>query len=252
MGLRRALEGRDAAYWASWADTLPILRQRHPSVVAEALRRVQSASVEGPDEATPDLAELAKAATRLQEAGFALPTWDALADGGRPPPALVERTLGEPLRGWQPAAAACWDASACTSLLSDLDTALRALMLSKQALAAPVPSQHFPQLRSSDSRARVSALCYSDACGCPCQSGHGRAGVEVHSMLWVTTVQLVRRFVLGARGAALEKAAARVCREAGARVATNVFLRDMNVDVPLADGRRIEVLANGLPLWQGA
>ena len=29
-------------------------------------------------------------------------------------------------------------------------------------------------------------------------------------------------------------------------------LRDMNFDVPLADSRRIEVLANGLPLWQGA
>ena len=26
----------------------------------------------------------------------------------------------------------------------------------------------------------------------------------------------------------------------------------MNVDVPLADSRRIEVLANGIPLWQGA
>ena len=26
----------------------------------------------------------------------------------------------------------------------------------------------------------------------------------------------------------------------------------MNVEVPLADGRRIEVLANGLPLWQGS
>ena len=26
----------------------------------------------------------------------------------------------------------------------------------------------------------------------------------------------------------------------------------MNIDVPLADGRRIEVLANGLLLWQGA
>ena len=75
-------------------------------------------------------------------------------------------------------------------------------------------------------------------------------------MPWVTTVQLVRRPAFSehadARGAALERAAARVCREAGARVATNVFLRDMNVDVPLANGRRIEVLANGLPLWQGA
>ena len=35
-------------------------------------------------------------------------------------------------------------------------------------------------------------------------------------------------------------------------MATNVLLRDMNVDVPLTDGRRIEVLANGLPIWQGA
>ena len=58
--------------------------------------------------------------------------------------------------------------------------------------------------------------------------------------------------VLGPRGVPLERAAARVCREGGARVATNVFLRDMNVDVPLTDSRRIEALANGLLLWQGA
>ena len=48
------------------------------------------------------------------------------------------------------------------------------------------------------------------------------------------------------------RAAARMCREAGARVATNVFLRDMTVGLPLADSRRIDVLANGLPLWRGA
>ena len=50
----------------------------------------------------------------------------------------------------------------------------------------------------------------------------------------------------------LERAAARICKEAGARVATNVALRDLNLDVPAADGRRIEIVANGLPLWQGA
>ena len=70
----------------------------------------------------------------------------------------------------------------------------------------------------------------------------GSAGVEVHSM----------PRVLRMCGAALERVAARVFREASVRVATNVFLRDMNVDVPLDGGRRIEVLANGLPLWQGA
>ena len=31
-----------------------------------------------------------------------------------------------------------------------------------------------------------------------------------------------------------------------------IVLRDMNVSVSLTDGRRIEVLANGLPPWQGA
>ena len=29
-------------------------------------------------------------------------------------------------------------------------------------------------------------------------------------------------------------------------------LRDLNLDAPGTDGRRIEVVANGLPLWQGA
>ena len=58
--------------------------------------------------------------------------------------------------------------------------------------------------------------------------------------------------VLPTRALPLEHAVARVCREAGARVARNVRLADMNVDVPVADARRIEVVANGLPLWHGS
>ena len=47
-----------------------------------------------------------------------------------------------------------------------------------------------------------------------------------------------------------ERAVARVCREAGARVARNVrVVADMNIDVPVADDRCIEVVANGLFLW---
>ena len=51
---------------------------------------------------------------------------------------------------------------------------------------------------------------------------------------------------------ALERAVARVCQEAGTRVARNVRLADMNIDVPVSDERRIEVVANGLPLWHGS
>ena len=50
----------------------------------------------------------------------------------------------------------------------------------------------------------------------------------------------------------MESAAARVCREAGARVATNLLVRDMDLDVPNAhDNRRLEVVADGLPLFGG-
>ena len=46
---------------------------------------------------------------------------------------------------------------------------------------------------------------------------------------------------------------ARVCREGGARVQTNVFLRELNIEgVRSQDGRRIEVVANGLPVYHGA
>ena len=58
--------------------------------------------------------------------------------------------------------------------------------------------------------------------------------------------------VLGRRGFALESAAGRVCREAGARVATNQFVRDPVLGVPNAnDNQRLEVVADGLPLFGG-
>ena len=57
--------------------------------------------------------------------------------------------------------------------------------------------------------------------------------------------------VLGKRGFPLECAAAQVCREAGGRVSTNVFVRDLAAFNAL-DNRRVEVIADGLPLWHGA
>ena len=58
--------------------------------------------------------------------------------------------------------------------------------------------------------------------------------------------------VLASRALPLEHAVARVCREGGARVARNVRVADMNIDVPVSDARCIEVVAHGLPLWHGA
>ena len=43
----------------------------------------------------------------------------------------------------------------------------------------------------------------------------------------------------------LEGAAVRMCCEAGARVATHVGLRDMNLDAPVTDGWQIQIVGNG-------
>ena len=45
---------------------------------------------------------------------------------------------------------------------------------------------------------------------------------------------------------------ARICRETGGRVRTNVMVRDMDVPAPNAhDGRRLEVVVDGLPVRGG-
>ena len=57
-----------------------------------------------------------------------------------------------------------------------------------------------------------------------------------------------RAGVLGTSVFVLESAVARVCREAGARVTTNVFVRDLDLGAPEArGGPRLEVVADGLP-----
>ena len=50
----------------------------------------------------------------------------------------------------------------------------------------------------------------------------------------------------------IERMAARICREAGARVTTDTFVRDLNLDAAVRDNRKLEVIANGLPLYHGA
>ena len=57
--------------------------------------------------------------------------------------------------------------------------------------------------------------------------------------------------VLGRGGFAVESAAARVCREAGGRVSVNVRVQDMDMAHP-HDNRRLEIVVDGLPLYQGA
>ena len=50
----------------------------------------------------------------------------------------------------------------------------------------------------------------------------------------------------------MESAVAQICREGGARVSTNVMLRDLDISPPQnSDGRSLEVVAEGLTSFGG-
>ena len=81
LGLRSSERLSTAACWASWADSLAMIRERHPEI---ARRIVDALAVEGGDSST--LREVSACARLLGEAGAHVPSWQALADGARPQP----------------------------------------------------------------------------------------------------------------------------------------------------------------------
>ena len=142
LGLRAAKAGRCAAYWASWAHTLPTLQARVPELVAAAYPLAGNDGVP----ATSSVAKLLQAAARLprHRAG----TCSSLAGNRRG--SLTSATM----------VISC-DKSACASLYSHLDPASRALMLSQAgpggSLAITVlPTA--PELRLPSSHMRVLLL----------------------------------------------------------------------------------------------
>ena len=245
LGLRSAVATAPAAYWASWADCLPAIRTRAPAVADRLVGALQASA----DAAAPILAAR-HAAACLRVQGFEPPAWGSLQ---RPPAQQHEREFGDFLQGWQRLAATASDQRALETHLSDLDSASRALLLSQAGPHAArtltvfptsgevtVPSAHFRVLLLR--RLRLPLPVAPRTCAC---RGHLEP-LGDHRAACATSG------VLASRALPLERAVARVCQEAGARVARNVRLADMNIDVPVSDDRRIEVVANGLALWHGS
>ena len=122
-------------------------------------------------------------------------------------------------------------------------SAERALMRSQAGPLASVPFVAFPTCRFTQfgSQQPLPLSTRYCLCGRPFDwLGHHRAACSVAG-------------ILGKGGFPLENAAARPCREARARIRTNVMVREMDL-VPndRVDNRRFEVVADGLPLFGGA
>ncbi len=85
-GLRSSLRTAPAAHWASWADALPVLRVRFPSITEAACRAMDAASnAESIARLPQSLGDAVAAGRGLDEAGFrSRPSWHELSRGSFP------------------------------------------------------------------------------------------------------------------------------------------------------------------------
>lgn len=247
LGVRSAVLLRDAAYWASWVDCLSVLRVHVPTTASALIRHIQN-----PACVADSFRAWRLAFEALQATGFQPPDWHALDHQSAPSPAANVSDYGLRLRGWQQPAAHSVSEAAHAALVPILSLSAQALLASQQGPFASriltlLPTA--PELTfASDQfrglllrRLRLPFPLSEQVCRC-CRTldplGDHRSACS-------------RPGVLRARASALERAAARICRDAGARVVMNVRIADLNMSVARVDDRRLEVVANGLSCFGG-
>ena len=247
LGLRSASRTAPAAYWASWADALPMLSAR----LSELTDRVEAILNANPQGCLRDLDE---AAGILDRSGFVgRPSWRELRVGVRPPqPSGVEP--GEWQHGWQYYGSSSLEyhfresvvfAQSCPAIQAHIRShsgpgSSAALHGAPTTVEFTIEPHLFRTLVLERLRLPLDVTEARCECGIPLDVfGRHRAACP-------------RSGRLRTRAVGPERTLARICREAGATVRMNTKLRDMNVAVEANDERAIEVLATGLPLHQGA
>ena len=249
LGLRSASRTAPAAYWASWADALPMVKARAPGVAADCVAALNTHAQQ-----SGCLAEARDAGELLTRKGFLQrPSWQDLLDGQRPP-AVQLAEPGEWKHGWQYIASSTLehhfrrDAVIAQSSLAD-----RAHLRSHSGRYAGVALSGAPTAPEFTLDALEYRTLLLERLRLPlplaaasCEGCGGSVDARGRHYASCTASGRVKK-----RAAAPEQAVARICREAGAAVKCNVFLRDLNVGAAAGDGRRLEVLAQGLPLRGG-
>ena len=223
LNLRSAVALAPAAYWASWADTLPVLHRQLPRFAADVVARLGAGEPVGPTLRGVLQSQAALAPPPPSPMSQATTCPNPARGAGRrqlrPQSPRISRRSSR-LSWMCPRRPFCFPRLALTFPSEPL----RALLLQRLRLPLPLSART-----------------------CQCRRPLGPLGDH--------RAACSRSGALRSRGCPLERAAARVCREPGARVTTNTLVRDLNVAVSRLDDRRIEVIANGrkgLPLRNGA
>ena len=239
LGIQNATRALPAAQWASWADALEMIHKRHPGsslplIKATVLRQSQLSVI--PRKRPVSRCQVGRRWRRAQD-----------RIGQNPEDEIVDTV---PNHGWQRPASAVLEKNSLDELRRQLTEPERGLMLSQGEPFSSFPTTRETRFDSQPFRPlllrRLRFPLPLAACRCRCGRlldvfGHHRAAFATVG-------------VLGRRGFALESAAARVCREAGRRVRTNVLVRelDLHLGQNRLDARRLEVVADGLELFNGA
>ena len=249
LGLTSASVTANPIYWASWADTLPVLHNQLPQHAETLLHQLQH-----PAEAPPAVHAALTAANHLQEHGYDVPEWEPLATGRTQSPPQPSTHGPTHHRGWQHGAVHAYHTSFETSLQDRLDPASQALLASQQGPHASRSFTTIPYNIDTEypthlfrililRRLRLPIPLTARHCRC-------RRTLDTFGDHRAACAQ---SGILRNRSTPLERATARMCREAGARATTNTLLTNLNLDhIHRQDDRRIEVIANGLPVWGGA
>ena len=127
IGLRSAARTSKPAYWASWGDSLAMIRRRHPVVADQLVHQLE----EHPE--TPFLRAAADTRRELLGVmGFEPPSWQAMSLGARPPHREPEDVEPGTVRsGWQHEACSRVERRHRRELFSHTPAQVRALVRSQ-------------------------------------------------------------------------------------------------------------------------
>ena len=237
VGLQNAVKGAPGAYWSSWADSLHMIRKRHPDVAnftTVALSR---------GEGGPHVEAATQCRGNLVDLGFEAPEWGDLARGARPDFDPMANHIQASKHGWQQKASDVVEKSfLAQSIWSTLAPPEQALLRFQWQVSLTLACL---SRRKRLSSRKSSGCCSSDVFGNVCPCLHSPAGVAVHSTLMATTVQHVRWWGCWA-AEDFHWRAQQLAFAAGGRVTTNVRVQDMDF-LPLR-----QVVVDGLPVLGGA
>ena len=122
LGLRSAVKLRHAAHWASWADAIQMIAERHPEIAGTIVRAIHT------EHEVPGVQAIV---TSVEADGFVCPSWEDLATGEVSASPEEDEDPNQPRAGWQSKAAREVEARSFARLLSTLTDPQKALLRSQ-------------------------------------------------------------------------------------------------------------------------